>query len=370
MAGLVAPPAPPSPTEAKPASSLAGPEIVLAPVLMAGKPTTLAVVASDGRLLSDATVELSDGRKVRTDETGRATLLAPANSGPLTARLVETDSASAGGRAASGAVWANAPVVSDVLDPLSAFHVDRVPLTFARKEFVPLIGFGFGGRADQNRVWLGNEPALVLASSPLAIVFAPSPRTPLGPSPLILQSGTHRVEAGTTTVVDLGFSAYADTLKAGQKSYVYVMVQGTDDSVPLTVRNFTPEAVRLSGGEEQLVTSNGGPTNSAAVEVAAHASGAIRLVAWVVPPPSATPTATRVRQFLLAARGHADSAVILGLNRLLRELDKDSLPPQKIRGELVKLIRPRLTRDGSSAPSDHSEFELYLEAALQILPGR
>ena len=342
----------------------------MAPVLMAAKPTTLAVVASDGRLLPDATVELSDGRKVRTDETGRATFVAPTDSKLLTARLVETDLASAGGTKASDAVSVNTPVVPDALDPLGAFHVDRVPLAFARKEYVPLIGFGFGGRADQNRVWLGSEPALILASSPLGIVFAPSARTPLGPCPLILQTGPHRVEAGTITVVDLGFSAYADTLKAGQRSHVYVMVQGTDDSVPLTVRNFTPEAVRLPGGEDLIVTSTGGPTNSAVVEVAAQAGGAIRLAAWVVPPPSATPLATRVRQCLFAARGHADASGILGLSRLLRELGKDSWQPQKIRGELIKLARQRTTRDSSSAPRKQTEFELYLEAALQILTGK
>ncbi len=242
---------------------------------------------------------------------------------------------------------------------------------------MPLLGFGFGGRADQNRVWLGNEPALVLASSPLALVFAPSPRTPLGPLPLILQSGDHRVEAGRATVLDLSFSAYADRLQAGQKSYVYVMVRGTEDSVPLTVSNLSAEAVNLLGGAEQLIRSTGGPTNSGVVEVAARASGEFRLAAWVVPPPSATPPAARVRHFLLAARGHADSALVQGLSRLLRALDKEPPPFEKIRGDLVKLARPdrigarpHQARGPSSASSGHPEIRLYLDAALQILPSR
>lgn len=360
----------------QPAPPLAGTEIILSPLLVAGKWATLAVVAGDGQLLSGATVELSDGRKVQTDETGRAAFLAPTASGLLTAKLVPPESrpeASALRTAESGpagatsvaspdAIGASAPVVADLLDPLTPFHVDRVPLTFARGELVPLVGFGFSGRADQNRAWLGNEPALVLASSPLAIVFAPSPNTPLGPVPLVIQSGNHRFDAGRATVVELSLTAYADTLKTGQKSYVYVMVRGTDDSVPLVVRNLNPEAAQLIGGEEQLIRSAGGPTNSGVVEVTAKASGEFRVAAWVVPPPSATPPATRLRQFLLAARGHADSDLVLALSRLLLQLDKQPQEPEKVRGDLAKLAHR-----ASTPRTGHPEVRLYLDAALQIL---
>ena len=352
---------------AAPATTPPQPEIVLPPLLVAGKWATLAVVAGDGRLLSGATVELSDGRKVRTDETGRAVFLAPAGPGLLTATLAPIESGLAGTPSVASleGIGASAPVVADLLDPLTPFHIDRVPLTFARKELVPLVGFGFGGRADQNRAWLGNEPALVLAASPLAIVFAPAPSTPPGPLPLILQSGDHRVEAGRATVVELSLSAYADTLKTGQKNYVYVMVRGTEDSVALVVRNLNPEAVQWMGGEELFIRSTGGPTNSGVVEVAGKASGEFRLAAWVIPPPSATPLASRLRELLLAARGHADSDLVRRLSRLLLQLDKQPQQPEKIRGDLVKLARR-----ASAARIGHPEIRLYLDAAIQILPGR
>lgn len=374
----LAPQAPPAPQTAGPTAgptarslplpmSPTEPEIVLPPLLVAGKWATLAVVGGDGRLLPGAAVELSDDRTVRTDETGRATFLAATQPSLFTAVLADT------ARADASPIQASAPVVADPAeqDPLMPFHVDRVPLTFGLNELVPVLGVGFGGRADQNRVWLENEPALVLASSPMAMVFAALPKTPRGPSPIILQTGDHRFHAGQATVVELSLSAYADTLKAGQKSYVYVIVRGTDESVGIVVHNLNPETAQLIGGNEQFLQTMGGPTNSAAVEVVAQASptragasGEFRLAAWVVPPPSATPLATRLRQLLLAARSHADPELVHRLGRLLVRLEKEPQRPEKIRRELA-----RMARDAVTSPKLHPEVRAYLDAALVVLTG-
>jgi hypothetical protein len=45
-------------------------EIVLPPQLETEKPATLAVLDTEGRLLSGVSVDLPEGRQVRTDSTG------------------------------------------------------------------------------------------------------------------------------------------------------------------------------------------------------------------------------------------------------------------------------------------------------------
>src|ERR1700689_5279539 len=61
--------------------------IILPPKMIAGAPATLAVLDSAGRLLPNVAVELSSGKKVTTDATGRAMFAAPAEAGKVTAKI-------------------------------------------------------------------------------------------------------------------------------------------------------------------------------------------------------------------------------------------------------------------------------------------
>src|ERR1700676_4632817 len=59
----------------------AGRTIILPQKMVAGAAATLAVLDSAGRLAPNVVVELSTGRKVTTDVTGRALLVAPGEAG-------------------------------------------------------------------------------------------------------------------------------------------------------------------------------------------------------------------------------------------------------------------------------------------------
>src|SRR5579859_4161964 len=62
-------------------------QIILPPKLLAGAQATLAVLDTQGRLLSGAEVELPEGQRVTTDSTGRAMFMAMDKPGMLVARV-------------------------------------------------------------------------------------------------------------------------------------------------------------------------------------------------------------------------------------------------------------------------------------------
>ena len=63
--------------------------VILPPQLTAAARATLAVLDSAGRLVPAVDVQLSDGKNVTTDGTGRAVFVAPATAGNFTAQLAE-----------------------------------------------------------------------------------------------------------------------------------------------------------------------------------------------------------------------------------------------------------------------------------------
>ncbi|HEX3372047.1 MAG TPA: hypothetical protein VHS08_05985, partial [Candidatus Acidoferrales bacterium] len=62
-------------------------QIILAPKLVAGTPSMLAVLDARGRLMPKVEVELSGGQKTVTDVTGRALFIAANQPGPMTAKI-------------------------------------------------------------------------------------------------------------------------------------------------------------------------------------------------------------------------------------------------------------------------------------------
>src|SRR5258706_10713989 len=136
--------------------------IVLPDEIPAGESATLAVLDAAGRLVPNAVVELSTGAKITTDETGRALFLAPAQAGTLTAQLPNgypfATNVTSGIKPASG-VWQEIDLGFPKALPKGGPNIIAVGDRFA------LRGAGFHVDANRNRVVLGGERALVLASS-------------------------------------------------------------------------------------------------------------------------------------------------------------------------------------------------------------
>jgi hypothetical protein len=250
---------PPPKSHASPAPRL----IILPSKLIAGAQATLAVLDSQGRLLSNIAVELSGGQKVTTDVTGRASFEASNQPGPMVAKI--------SGRAISGTATVLAsedsgrPATSAGLP--EGVNVFSYPRVVALHDRFSLEGSGFRGAADLNHVYLNGDPCLVLASSPVSIVALPGPRVPIGDVNLHLTVAG--IDAGQFPVsaVLLEFSGPAEAVNAGSTGKLILRARGTTEPLLLEVRNGSPGVIQLSKGNVQRVKTSGGDQNVVPVEV-------------------------------------------------------------------------------------------------------
>ena len=318
--------------------------IVFPPRLAAGEVATLAVLTRVGKLAPFAAVDLSDGKRVITDESGRAQFTVPAEEGVLLARLPETDVFS------GGAILKPQPALSVQIQQLPAF-------VSLRSEFT-MRGTGFHGVADENRLTIAGQPALVLAASAFSLVVLPSPKTPLGSAQAaIVVKGL--AETAGVSVVGFEFDSNGREIAAGRKSKLLVRAIGTDQSLDIVVRNLSPDILHFATDDIEHLTTRGGKDNTADFEVEGIASGDFSFAVKIAPGEGVSPDVEVARQFLAAALTRAPASQKHRLDELSKRLVNHPWDAVRPTHELVKMF--------PSLPS--GEYGACVRRAWEALAG-
>ena len=248
-----------------------GARILLLPrKLVTGERATLAVLDMSGKLTPGVHITFSNGDKITTDATGRALFVAPLNTGIV--------SASIEGR--SGHVTSIILAPTDA--PSSSLEVTAVPRVASLSDRMEILGHGFCGDADLNRVMIGGTPALVLASSPAYLAALPPEMDP-GPASVQVSCGQKTSVPFTVVFVNLELDAKATTLSPGEHRLLQVAITGGSAKISLEARNLAPEVAEMKGGTVVRAISSGGKENRATFELVGKQRGnfviSIRLLA-------------------------------------------------------------------------------------------
>jgi hypothetical protein len=259
--------------------------IILPQKLVAGAPATLAALDSAGRLLPNVVVELSSGRRVTTDTTGRALFVAPAEAGRLTAKVPgqEITASSTVVLPADSSAQASTEGSSAVLQLASYPHVLAIHDRFT------IEGRGFRGIADVNHVSLADHPCLVVASSPISLVVLPGPHVPVGATSLRVSVAGYDTGQIPVSAVLLEFSGPPDAPDAGSQGKIILRVLGATEPLAVEVRNGSPAIIQFPGGSVQRLATSGGDENIAPVELKFLAPGNYTPTARLIPADSGSP---------------------------------------------------------------------------------
>jgi hypothetical protein len=264
-------------TPAQQAPSASGARILLLPRhLVSGERATLAVLDVSGRLTPNVKVGFSNGDQVTTDTTGRALFVAPLTPGPISA-VIE-------GR--TGRVTSVILSATDV--PSSSAAVTQVPRIASIADRFEMLGHGFCGDADANKVSIAGLPGLVLAASPGSLTVLPP--TDMDPGPAVIQVSCAQKAAAPFTIVFVALDLEASTapLAPGEHRTLTVRVHGSPQKVNLEARNLAADVAELTGGNSVRAESTGGADNVAHFELVGKKHGSftvsIRLVAPLAPP--------------------------------------------------------------------------------------
>jgi len=265
---------------AKPRPAASPRQIILPPKLLAGAQATLAVLDTQGRLLSGAEVQLPEGQRVTTDSTGRAMFQAMSQPGMLVARLSSGQIATTAMVVSPGRS-ASAPGAAEGSPAAKLVSYRRV---LAIHDRFSLQGTGFRPAADANHVYLNGDPCLVVASSPLGLVALPGPGVPVGDVTLHVTAGGADAGQFPVSAVLLEFIGPAEVPNAGATGKLIVRARGTTEPLQLEVRNSSPAVIQLSQGNVQRLKTSGGEENIAPVEMKFVSDGNYSVSARLVQP--------------------------------------------------------------------------------------
>ena len=334
-----------APAFSGPAGETSPATIVLPQKLVAGQTATLAVLTAGGKLAPGTTVEFSGGQRVTTDDSGRASFTAPAETGVLLAQVADS--------AASG----SAMVIPAI--PPARVELLQVPRIISIRDRFSVGGYGFRGEADANQVRLGGQTALVLAASPVNLVILPAPEAALGVTQVAV-SVAGAESSSVTTLVALEMTSEKPSLAPRQKANLMVRVRGTDQPLELEARNLSRNFVHFVRGDAQRVLTRGGQENTAAIEMEGLSPGEFSFSVRVVPPPAGLPDIGAAREYLIAARKLAPPNQAHRVDKLIRRLEQRSQDVVKIRNDLEKMM----------AKKPQGQFGRLIEAAWEVLLNR
>jgi hypothetical protein len=263
------------PAQQVPAAS--GARILLMPrKLVSGERATLAVLDVNGKLTPGVHVSFSNGDQMTTDVTGRALFVAPLTTGNIYGSIE--------GR--SGRVTSTIISLAEI--PLASPMVASAPRVASLSDRMEILGHGFCGDADANRVTIGGIPALVLASSPAYLAVLPPLEMDPGPAKVQVKCGQNSSQEFSVVFVTLELEAKSTTMAPGEHRTLTVRVTGSITQINLEARNLAPDVAELKGGTTVRVLSTGGKENTARFELQGHQRGnfviSIRLVAPQSPP--------------------------------------------------------------------------------------
>jgi hypothetical protein len=239
--------------------------------IVSGERATLAVLDVNGRLTPGVTVDFSNGDRLTTDATGRALFVAPLNPGVIFGSIA--------GRAGR--------VATVVLSPGEAasasLEVSSAPRVASLTDRFEVLGRGFCGDADANQVTIAGQPAIVLASSPTALMALPPADFQPGSAAVEISCAKRQSPAFSITFVGLELEANSSPLKPGEHRELTVHVRGTTGKIALEARNLAPEIAELSGGNPVRASSSGGAENSARFEAVGKKNGSFLISIRLVP---------------------------------------------------------------------------------------
>lgn len=239
--------------------------------IVSGERATLAVLDVNGRLTPGVTVSFSNGDRFTTDATGRALFVAPLNPGVVFGSI-----AGRTGRVAT-AVLTPAEAAS------SAIEISAAPRVASLTDRFEILGKGFCGGADANRVTIAGQSAMVLASSPTALVVLPPPDLQAGRGSVDISCAKRQAPPFSLTLVSLELQADTSPLKPGEHRALAVRVRGTAGKIELEARNLAPDIADLTGGNPVRASSSGGAENSAKFEVVGRKNGSFLISIRLVP---------------------------------------------------------------------------------------
>ena len=276
-----------SPQTPKPHVSPVPRLIVLPPKVVAGNQATLAVLDSQGRLLPGIKVEILGDEIVTTDVTGRAIFTAPAEPGKLTAKIAGLTASASADIVPFEHPAAGTTPPAQAVDPSRA-KITSYPRLIEIHDRFTLEGTGFRGAADLNRVYLNEDPCLVLASSPVSLVALPGVHVPVGDTNLRVAVAGADAGRFPVSVVLLEFSGPAEAMNVGTTGKLTVRALGTAAPLLLEIRNGSPAVIQLSKGNVQRVMTSGGEANEAPFEVKFVTGGSYVVTARLVSAETAT----------------------------------------------------------------------------------
>jgi hypothetical protein len=309
---------------------------------VAGQLATLSVLDADGRLVPGTTVELPGGKKIRTDQTGRAIFTAPPAIRAFLAKCPESS--------------VMAAAANEKMTPATGIEVTQVPSFISLRDRFTVRGRGFRGDADADHVTLGGEAALVLAASPGSLVLLPSSKTPPGPAKVAIEVAG-AATAVPVTVVAFEFSQGEQPVVSEKKSRFSVRAVGTDRPLELEVRNLSPSTIRFLSGDRERFKTVGGEENVAAFDVRGVVSGDFSFAVRLLRDPASAPDTDAARQFLSAATEIAPEGYKSRLAGFTRRLGKRPKDAREVESELEKMLL--------NLP--HGEFGFWLKAAREAL---
>ncbi len=256
----------------RPAPAASGARILLLPRrIVSGERATLAVLDVNGRLTPGVPVNFSNGDRLTTDVTGRALFVAPLNPGVIFGSI-----AGRTGRVAT-AILSPSEAVS------ASIEVSSTPRVASLTDRFEIFGKSFCGDADANQVTIAGQPAIVLASSPAALVVLPPSELQPGSAAVEVSCAKRHSSEFSATFVGLELEADSSPLKPGEQRTLTVRVRGTLAKVALEARNLAPEIAGLTGGNPVRASSSGGTENSANFEVVGRNNGGFLISIRLVP---------------------------------------------------------------------------------------
>jgi len=332
------------------AAAVAGghPAIVLPPVLVAGKPATLAVLDAQGRPAANVTVSLGGGVTLTTDATGRAALTAPDSQGVLLATLPD------------GTAEASATVIAAPAEEAAGLRMELASRMLLLRDRFTVRGAGFHGIADENRVVLAGQLAAVLAASPVALVALPNPKTALGEAQLVVQTSGLSATTSPVSVILLELTSDKGKGLPGEKGQIRVSVKGTDQAVDFEVRAEPAGRIDLARGNPSRGRTSGGVSNSAAIAYTFRQPGEFFFEVRLVPEPLGLPDTEAAQRELLEARRLAPRGWTKPVDRVLQMVAKHPQDVAEARDAIEKML----------AKKPEGEFGRHLEAAWKILLNR
>ncbi len=257
--------------QSPPAAS--GARILLLPRrIVSGERATLAVLDVNGRLTPGVTVNFSNGDRLTTDATGRALFVAPLNPGVIFGSIA--------GRAGQVAT----AILSSSEAASTSIEVSSAPRVVSLTDRFEIFGKSFCGDADANQVTIAGQRAIVLASSPTALVVHPPPDLQPGSAAMEVSCAKRQSSpAFSVTFVELELEADSSPLKPDEHRALTVRVHGTASKLALEARNLAPEIAELAGGNPVPASSSGGAENLGRFEVVGRKNGSFLISIRLVP---------------------------------------------------------------------------------------